>query len=121
VVLNATDPASLYGGEAPRGLIADTDTWPRFHRVPSTHIVMANGRPVLVVEDGGVRMTVPGEVEAGVVQRAVETYLHRPGATRRMTVESWNGEDALGGPAEAILRPLGFSRVPNGLEWLRNA
>jgi ATP-dependent Lhr-like helicase len=117
VVLNATDPANLYGGEAPQGLIPGTDTWPRFHRVSSTHIVTANGRPVLVVEDGGVRMTAPGEVEAGVVQRAVETYLHRRGAMRRVTIESWNGEDALGGPAEAILRPLEFARVPNGLEW----
>jgi hypothetical protein len=65
-------------------------------------------------------MTVPGEIEAGIVRRAVEAYLVRPGAPRRITVESWNGEDALGGPAETVLKPLGFSRVPSGLEWYRN-
>jgi hypothetical protein len=53
------------------------------------------------------------------VRRAVQVYRTRPGAARRVTVVTWNGEEALGGPAEAILRPLGFARVPNGLEWLR--
>jgi hypothetical protein len=56
-----------------------------------------------------------------LVRRAVQAYLSRPDAPRRVAVAEWNGEEALGGPAEAILRPLGFSRVPNGLEWLRNA
>jgi ATP-dependent Lhr-like helicase len=120
IVLNATDPANIYGGEAPLGSVFQPEEWPRFHRVPSTHVVTANGRPVLVAEDGGVRITVPGEIGAGVVQRAMETYLNRPGAARRVTVESWSGEAALGGPAEKILRPLGFSRVPNGLEWVRD-
>jgi ATP-dependent Lhr-like helicase len=120
VVLNAADPANLYGGEAPQGFTLDTGDWPRFHRLPSTHVVTANGRPVLVAEDGGGRMAVPDDVPDDLARRAVQTYLARPGAIRRVTVESWNGEDALGGPAEAILKPLDFSRVPNGLEWLRN-
>jgi ATP-dependent Lhr-like helicase len=119
VVLNATDSANLYGGEAPQGLPREPDVWPRFHRLPSTHLVTANGTPVLIAEDGGMRMTAPGEIEPGVVERAVEIYLRRPGAARRVTVESWNGEDALGGPAEAILRPLGFVRTPTSLEWRR--
>jgi ATP-dependent Lhr-like helicase len=121
VVLNAADPANIYGGEAPLGSSFDPGEWPHFHRVPSTHVVTANGRPVLIAEDNGVRMTVPGESEAGIVQHAVRVYLARPGAVRRVTVVTWNGEEALGGPAEALLRPLGFARTPSGLEWLKNS
>jgi hypothetical protein len=66
-------------------------------------------------------MSVPGPIEDEIVRRAVEAYRTRPSATRRVTVAQWNGEEALGGPAEEILRPLGFSRVPNGLEWLRKS
>jgi ATP-dependent Lhr-like helicase len=121
IVLNATDPASIYGGEAPAGSSLQPEEWPRFHRLPSTHVVTANGRPVLVAEDSGERMVVPSRTEEDIVRRAVQVYLQRPGATRRVTVTAWNGEDALGGPAEVILRPLGFARVPNGLEWLRRA
>jgi ATP-dependent Lhr-like helicase len=120
VVLNAADPANIYGGEPPPGSAVQPEDWPRFHRVPSTHVVTAGGRPILVAEDGGRRMRFTNPIEADAVLSAVQAYLARPGAPRRMTIESWNGEDALGGPAEAILRPLSFSRVPNGLEWLRH-
>jgi ATP-dependent Lhr-like helicase len=120
VLLNATDPANIYGGEAPLGSSLGPAEWPRFHRLPSTYVATANGRPVLVAEDGGARMTAPSPIEDDLLRSAVRAYLARPGASRRMTVEAWNGEDALGGPAEAILRPLGFSRTPNGLEWLKN-
>jgi ATP-dependent Lhr-like helicase len=121
VVLNAVDPANIYGGEAPLGSSFSPQELPHFHRLPSTHIVTANGRPVLVAEDSGGRMTVMGPFAEELVRRAVQAYLSRPDAPRRVAVAEWNGEEALGGPAEAILRPLGFSRVPNGLEWLRNA
>jgi hypothetical protein len=57
VVLNATDPANIYGGEAPQRASFGPGEWPRFHRVPSTHVVTANGRLVLIAEDGGGRMT----------------------------------------------------------------
>jgi ATP-dependent Lhr-like helicase len=119
VVLNATDPANVYGGERPKGSSLEPDEWPGFHRLPSTHIVTADGRPALVAEDGGGRMTVPGLVEDELVSRAVQAYLSRPNVARRVTVMMWNGEDALDGPAETILRPLGFSRTPHGLEWHR--
>jgi hypothetical protein len=116
-VLNAADPANIYGGEAPPGSSFHPGEWPRFHRVPSTHVVTASGRPVLIAEDGGMRMTAPAPVSDELVRHAVQAYLARPNAARRVTVTQWNGEEALGGPAESILKPLGFTRTPTGLEW----
>jgi len=50
------------------------------------------------------------------LRRALQTYLARPAAPRRVFVAEWNEAPALDGPAEALLRGLGFHRTPTGLE-----
>jgi ATP-dependent Lhr-like helicase len=119
VVLNAADPANIYGSEPPQGLTPAPGQWPRFARVPTTHVVTAAGKPVLVAEDGGGRMTAPDQVPEETLRRAVTAYLERPYASRRVHVTAWNGSDVLGGPGEPMLKSLGFSRTPSGLEWRR--
>jgi ATP-dependent Lhr-like helicase len=109
VVLNAADPANPYGGE-----FKDP---PAFARVPSTHLVLWQGRPVLVAEDNGERLTAAADLGDDLLRRAADAYLRRPNAPRRLLVRQWNGAAALDSPAEALLQPLGFSRTPNGLEW----
>jgi hypothetical protein len=85
--------------------------------VPSTHLVLWQGRPVLVAEDNGERFTATTDLSDDLLRRAVDAYLRRPNASRRLLVRQWNGAAVLDSPAEALLRPLGFSRTPNGLEW----
>jgi ATP-dependent Lhr-like helicase len=116
VVLNAADPANLFGGELPEGPQTVSGEPLTFARVPSTHVVLRRGQPVLVAEDNGERMTTSQGVEPDVAQRALKAYLNRPGAPRRITITHWNGKPVLGSAAQAWLQPLGFSRAPSGLE-----
>jgi ATP-dependent Lhr-like helicase len=109
IVLNATDPANLYGGEG----LGDA---PAFARLPSTHVVLVRGRPILVAQDGGERMVAAARATEDELRRALQTYLARAAAPRRVFVAEWNGAPALDGPAEALLRGLGFHRTPTGLE-----
>ncbi|MDE3088044.1 MAG: DEAD/DEAH box helicase [Chloroflexota bacterium] len=106
IVLNAADPANIYGAELPDA--------PRFARVPSTHVVLWRGQPVLVAEDNGERITARGEESA--INRALQAYLARPNAARHVVIEQWNSESVLGSAAESLLRALGFSRTPKGME-----
>jgi ATP-dependent Lhr-like helicase len=124
VVLNAADPAQVYGASAPaENVTADSAEEgsagdpPRFARLPSTHVIMRQGRVMLLAEDGGERMWAPGDAPPEQIQDAVRAYLARPGAARRVSLALWNGQPALGSAAQEILRPLGFHRTPGGLEW----
>jgi hypothetical protein len=61
-------------------------------------------------------MWTPPDLSPERVRGAAAAYLVRPGAPRRIILRTWNGAPALGSPAQEILRPLGFSRAPGGLE-----
>jgi ATP-dependent helicase Lhr and Lhr-like helicase len=114
VVLNATDPANLYGSIEPAPLEGGDRV--RFARLPSTHLVLSNGKPVLIAEDSGERLTVIGEEGPELIKQAVNAYLDRPQAPRHLAVSQWNGAAVLGGPGEALLQELGFYRSPAGME-----
>jgi ATP-dependent Lhr-like helicase len=109
IVLSAVDPACLYGAE---GL----DAAPAFARLPSTHVVMWRGRPILVAEDSGARWTAAADASPGALDRALLAYLARPNAPRRLTVSTWNGIPVLDSPGGPIFQAHGFSRIPTGLE-----
>ncbi len=115
VVLNATDPANLYGSLGPAA--AQGQAGPHFPRLPSTHVVLSNGKPVLIAEDGGQRLTAAEEDGPELLKQAVGAYLDRPHAPRHLIVSQWNGAPVLGGPGEALLQELGFYRSPAGMEW----
>lgn len=119
VVLNAADPANVYGGEGSASSIESRrdDAAPAFARVPSTHIVLWQGQPALVADDNGERMRAGPSVNEDVLRCALPAYLKRLHAPRRLLIRQWDGASALGSPIEPLLRALGFSRTPNGLEW----
>jgi ATP-dependent helicase Lhr and Lhr-like helicase len=111
VILNAADPANVFGGE-----FHDVDT-PRFARLPSTHVALIGGQPLLVFEDNGSRLTsLPGAAPEEL-QRALSAYLQRPYGPRRVSVAAWNGEPIGHSPHRALLRHLGFQNTPSGMEW----
>ena len=117
IVLNAVDPAHPYGGETAAGEAAPLRPAPAFARVPSTHIVLWQGQVALLAEDNGARLTPGAGCTPDTIRRAVSAYLARPNAPQHLLVKEWGDAPALGGDAEAILRPLAFSHAPNGLEW----
>ncbi len=107
-VLNAADPANIFGGE-----LGDA---PRFARVPSTHLVLWRGRPILIAEDHGERLLTPPDSDPTTITRALQAYVARPNAARHSVIEKWNGEGIQGGALETILHALGFHRTPKGME-----
>ena len=107
-VLNAADPANIFGGELANA--------PRFARVPSTHVVLSRGQPILVAEDNGERILTSPTWDPTTITRALRTYLARPNAARHVAIEKWNGESVQGSAAELILHTLGFNRTPKGME-----
>ncbi len=111
VVLNATDPANLLGGEYPN------TSAPRFARLPSTHLALLRGQAVALFEEGGAQITTLTGADPADVARAVAAYLARPFPPRRVVVSGWNDEAVLGSPGEPLLRGLGFHSTPSALEW----
>ena len=109
IVLSAVDPACIYGAEGLDGASA-------FARLPSTHVVMGRGSPILVAEDNGARLSVAEDAIPELTSRALQAYLSRPNAPRRLTVTHWNGVPVLDSPGALPLQAHGFSRTPNGLE-----
>ncbi len=116
-VINAVDPINLFGGEMSDGPVTAAGEPLRFARLPSTHVALWRGRPVLVAEDGGDRITTLQGAELTVVQRALQAYLTRPHAPRHLLVTTWDGRPVDGSAGRALLQALGFYRVPAGMEW----
>jgi ATP-dependent Lhr-like helicase len=121
VVMNACDPANLYGpapavfesAQQPPGVLT-------FSRIPSTWLVQHRGLPVLVVEDSGARMsTAPGANE-GLIRNALQVLLnHLGGFQHRVTIETWNGAPVLESPDRSLLESLGFYRDYLEMTWER--
>jgi ATP-dependent Lhr-like helicase len=109
IVLNAADPANVFGGA-----LGET---PRFARVPSTHLALLRGQPVVVFEDRGGRITTLPDVAPEVLERAVRAYLQRPHTPSRVVVSEWNGARVSASAGQAVLRALGFKNTPAGMEW----
>jgi ATP-dependent Lhr-like helicase len=129
VVMNACDPANLYGPASdalgsPRG-----EDIPRtaageplaFSRIPSTWLVQNRGLPVLVAEDTGARLTTVQEANEGLVRRALQALLdHLASFEHRVTVQGWNGEPVLDSPGRPLLELTGFYRDYPGMTWERS-
>jgi ATP-dependent Lhr-like helicase len=108
-VLCAVDPALLYSGALP-GF-----TRP-LARIPSTHIVLWRGQPILIAEENGERLAMAAGLAGDLAQRALAAYLARPNAPRRLAVTQWDDAPILGSAGQPILQQLGFTRTPAGME-----
>jgi ATP-dependent helicase Lhr and Lhr-like helicase len=131
VILNAADPANIYAGEVPSGAPGDEPgddkavleqgseltAEIRFARVPSTSLVLWRGRPALIAQDNGARLSAPADLPPAVIARALTAYLARPGAPRHLLVGQWNGAPVWSSPGAALLKAQGFYRSPAGMEW----
>jgi len=113
--LASVDPALAWGRllEWPEGMYRP--------RRPDV-IVMSDGAPALVAEGRPLRIAADSQL-AGEGLRTALAELVRVAATLaapggRLEVSEYQGRPVLGGPAEAILEELGFSRGPNTmLRW----
>jgi ATP-dependent Lhr-like helicase len=126
VVLNACDPANVFGSEITVAPSPDAVTPSagvatfRFARLLSTYIVLWRGQPILLAEDSGARLSTAPAAELELLRQAVEAlldWLPRRTLPHRLTVSEWNGEPVLGSDGQVLLESLGFYRDPPGMTW----
>jgi ATP-dependent Lhr-like helicase len=120
VVMNACDPANLYGptrDDGPRTVQGEPLA---FARVPSTWLVQQRGLPVLVAQDSGARLTVVHGMDEGQIQGALQALLdHLARSMRSVTVEMWNEAPVLESRGRTLLEAVGFYRQYPAMLWER--
>ena len=109
VLLNACDPANLFGPALPGAEEEENDP-ARFSRIPANYLVTLRGRPALLLEAGGERVTALEGLPRETVRRALALAVGQAGAGRRLTVAEWNGQPVLDSPGGPLLEEAGFFR-----------
>ena len=120
ILLAAADPANLYGSGAPLDIpLLDGGTG-RLSRVSGNYIVMTNGRPVLIIEANGKRLTGLASASQPELHAALARVVELVGPGRQIIkVETYNGEPALQSSIASGLAELGFVRDYPGMTYYR--
>ncbi|MGC9467242.1 MAG: DEAD/DEAH box helicase [Anaerolineae bacterium] len=120
VVMNAHDPANLYGPSregGPQSTLGESLT---FARLPSTWLVQHRGLPVLVASAGGAHITTAAGTDPVLLRHALEALVdHLSGFESRITVEDWNETSVLDSEGAPILEIVGFRRSYPTMVWER--
>jgi ATP-dependent Lhr-like helicase len=116
VLLHSLDPANLYGSGAPFDIpLLDGGTRP-FLRRPGNWLVLRAGRPILIIEQQGKRLTaLPSASKDDVtaaVARLPEILTADKGLTaqHKVRVAEWNGQPVTGTEGRTLLEAAGFVR-----------
>ncbi|MCS6851762.1 MAG: DEAD/DEAH box helicase [Gemmataceae bacterium] len=116
VLLHSLDPANLYGSGAPFDIdLLDGGTRP-FTRRLGNWLVLRAGRPILLIEQHGQRLSTlpsarPDDVAAAVAcLPAILQADRRPAARRKLTVAQWNGRPVTTTEGKDLLAAVGFVR-----------
>jgi ATP-dependent Lhr-like helicase len=121
ILLHSMDPANLYGSGAPFDVpLLDGGTRPLLRRVGNWLVVKA-GRPVLLVEQQGKRLTALASASREDIAAAVgclpAMFDHQRGLTARhkLTVDEWNGQPVTTTEGQELLQQAGFVRDYQGM------
>ncbi len=118
VLLHSLDPANLYGAGAPFDVpLLDGGVRPLLRR-PGNWLVLRAGRPVLLIEQQGLRLTALPSASREDVGAAVGCLpnLRGSGSMRhKLTVEEWNGEPVTRTEGREWLESVGFVRDYQGM------
>ncbi|MBW7883931.1 MAG: DEAD/DEAH box helicase [Caldilineaceae bacterium] len=118
VLMNACDPANLYGPANAATPTTASGAALTFSRVPSTWLVLSRGLPVLVIEDSGSRLSTTEGASEELQRRSLESWLlHVASFETRVQVTQWNGEPVLHSAAQPLLEAVGFFRDYPGMTW----
>jgi hypothetical protein len=115
VLLNACDPANLYG---PAGELrtASGEAF-AFARIPSNLLALHGGLPVLLVA-GGAEITTAAGADEGQISAALRAWMaHSARYETRLSVTSWDGQPPPGSPGQPLLEALGFHRDYLAMTW----
>jgi ATP-dependent Lhr-like helicase len=117
VLLAAADPANLYGGGAPLDIPLLDGGTARLSRIPGNYLVLRSGRPVLVIEAHGKRLTALPSSSRPELDTALTRLIELAPRRPILKVETFNGEPAISSPAAARLADLGFVRDYPGMTY----
>jgi len=118
VLVCSADPANIYGAGAPLDIDLLGGGVARLPRLPGNFLVLCDGRPILIIESHGKRLTgIPWASQIDV-DSALGLLLNLAGPRRRiLKVETYNGEPAAESPAAPRLTGLGFVRDYPGMAF----
>ncbi len=120
VVLNACDPANLWGTAREGGPLTVQDELLTFARVPSTWLVQVRGLPVLVAMNGGADLLTSKGTDELTLQQALRAlFLHLGQTETRVVLQTWNGAPVLESPGKVLLETVGAIRYYPGMAWER--
>jgi ATP-dependent Lhr-like helicase len=120
VLLHSMDPANLYGSGAPFDIaLLDGGTRPLLRR-PGNWLTLRAGRPVLLVEQQGRRLTALPSASREDVLAATAClpgiFDHGRGLSgHKLTVEEWNGRPVTTTEGRELLEAAGFVRDYNAM------
>jgi ATP-dependent Lhr-like helicase len=121
VVLNACDPANLYGPAFEHNPQAATGEPLTFPRLPPTWLVQQRGLPLLLAGDTGANLTTIAGADEGLIRRALSALCeYLAGFERHVTVETWNGQPVLESLGRSLLEAAGFIRAYPRMTWYRH-
>jgi ATP-dependent Lhr-like helicase len=115
-LLHSLDPANLYGAGAPFGVALLGGASRAFPRRIGNWLVQKAGRPIMLIEQHGKRLTIlPGlrSAEVGEAISCLPAILRsNEGHSRRhkLTVEEWNDEPIMKSAGQELLQQAGFVR-----------
>ncbi len=116
------DPANLYGTGAPFDVPLLEGGTARLPRSSGRYLVLIGGRPVLIIEGYGKRLTGLASASEADLRSALALLPTLAGPSRRvLKVETYNVTPTLASPAAGWLAELGFVRDPPGMAlyvWL---
>ena len=118
IVVNACDPANLYGARMENGPEDHSGEPLSFGRLPSTWQVQWRGLPVLVARGGGSVIVTARGAGDELIGAAMAALLEHLGRSRhRVTIRTWNGRPAVSSSGLPILEVLGCHRDYPTMVW----
>jgi ATP-dependent Lhr-like helicase len=118
VLVATLDPGNLFGAGAPFDIPLLEGGTARLVRAAGNFVVFNAGRPVLIVEARGRRLTGLASASEAELRLALALLPSLAGAGRRaLKVETYNTAATLASPAAPWLSDLGFVRDPPGMVY----
>ena len=117
-LISTVDPANLYGSGAPLDIPLLEGGTVRLSRSPANRLVLVAGRPVLIIEANGKRLTGPASASSDELDAALALLPGLVGPGRRvLKIETYNGTPAATSAIAGRLAALGFVRDPPGMAF----
>lgn len=121
ILLHSMDPANLYGSGAPFDIpLLDGGTRPLLRR-PGNWLVLRAGRPILLAEQQGNKITALASasrddiVAAAAVLPGMLDHGRSMRNRHKLTVEEWNGQPVTATEGKELLEAAGFVRDYQGM------